>query len=309
MKHIHFDPEKDGFYGAYWPCEGADCTLIAMLGDDPEDYMARSAVKWILRQSVNVLTMSPGKKNYSHHNYPLERIEGAIRFLKANGSRRIGIAGASTTGTLALTAAALFPELTLTIAMTPSDFIWQGFAQGKKDGCGEWPIEGESLFSYRGEPLTYLPFCYPHPQYWQVIQEESKRTGNSIASRKLFDDSEAAHPLTEAEMIPVENIRGRLLLIGAEDDALWDTARYIRRMEQRLLEKPHSCAVEVALYEHGTHFVFPEGMLKTMLPVGSGLFVKLAFSAAKAHPKECKAARVDIERRMTHAIAAWREEP
>ena len=43
--------------------------------------------------------------------------------------------------------------------MTPSDFVWQGFMQGKKDGCKEWPIEGESLFSYKGKPLPYMPFC------------------------------------------------------------------------------------------------------------------------------------------------------
>ena len=36
--------------------------------------------------------------------------------------------------------------------------IWQGFMQGKKDGCKEWPIEGESLFSYKGEPLPYTPY-------------------------------------------------------------------------------------------------------------------------------------------------------
>ena len=72
MKHIHFDVESDGFYGAYWACkDGSDCAVIAMLGDDPEDYMARSAVKWLLRLGVNVLTMSPGKKDYGHHNYPL----------------------------------------------------------------------------------------------------------------------------------------------------------------------------------------------------------------------------------------------
>ena len=76
MKHIHFDFESDGFYGAYWACkDGSDCTVIAMLGDDPEDYMARSAVKWLLRLGVNILTMSPAKKDYGHHNYPLERIE------------------------------------------------------------------------------------------------------------------------------------------------------------------------------------------------------------------------------------------
>ena len=46
MKHLHFDVETDGFYGAYWACkDGSDCAVIAMLGDDPEDYMARSLFK------------------------------------------------------------------------------------------------------------------------------------------------------------------------------------------------------------------------------------------------------------------------
>ncbi len=310
MKHIHFDIESYGFYGAYWTCKtSSDCALIAMLGDDPEDYMARSAVRWLLKLGINVMTMSPGEKDYGHHNYPLERIESAILWLKAHGNRKVGIAGASTTGTLALTAASLFPELTLTIAMTPSDFVWQGFMQGEKDGCHEWPIEGESLFSYHGKPLPYMPFCYSHPQYWHVISEESKRTGNMIASRKLFDDSEAAHPITEDEFIKIENIRGKLLMIGAEDDVLWDTAKYIRRMEKRLSDKKHeslACAAESAVYKYGTHFVFPEGMMKIMLPVGSSLFVKIAFSSAKKHPKECKETRIDIDRRMTKTIIEWR---
>ena len=58
----------------------------------------------------------------------------------------------------------------------------------------------------------YMPFCYQHPDYWRIISEESKRTGNMVASRKLFDDSEAAHPITEEEFIKVENIRGKLFL-------------------------------------------------------------------------------------------------
>lgn len=272
MKHIHFDVESDGFYGAYWACkDGSDCTVIAMLVDDPEDYMARSAVKWLIRLGVNVLTMSPGKKDYGHHNYPLERIEKAMTWLKLHGNEKIGIAGASTTGNLALTAASIFSDISLTIAMPPSDFVWQGFMQGKKDGCKECPIEGESLFSYKGKPLPYMPFCYQQPDYWNIISEESKRTGNMIASRKLFDGSEAAHTITEEEFIKVENIRGKLFLAGAEDDALWDAAKYIHRMEKRLAEKPHSCEVEAVIYEHGTHFVFTDGMLKTMLPVGSAL--------------------------------------
>ena len=117
MKHLHFDVELNGFYGAYWACVGgSDCAVITMIGDDPEDRLARSAVKWLCGCGVNVLTMSPAKKDYGHHNYPLERVETAISWLKANGNRKIGVAGASTTGTLALTAAAMFPDITLTIA-------------------------------------------------------------------------------------------------------------------------------------------------------------------------------------------------
>ena len=89
----HFYTEMDGGYGVYWQCKKeSDC---AMLG-------------------LNVMTMSPAKKDYGHHNYPLERIEKAIRWLKTSGNQKIGIVGASTTGTLALTAASYFEDITLT---------------------------------------------------------------------------------------------------------------------------------------------------------------------------------------------------
>ncbi len=307
MKHIHFDVETSGFYGAYWENEKTtNKAIIAMLGDDPEDYMAKSCVKWLLERGLNVLTMSPGKKNYSHHNYPLERIENAIKQLKSHGNDHIGIVGASTTGTLALTAASYFPDITLTIAMTPSDFIWQGFEQGKKDGCGEWPIDGESLFTYRGKPFPYMPFVYKHPDYYRIMKEDAKKTGNMIASVKVFDDSEVSHPITEEEFIKIENIKGKLVMIGAADDCLWNTVKYIKRAEKRLAEKPHECDAEFLTYEHGTHYVFPESLIKKVLPIASGLLLKMMFKAAKDYPKECKATRIDIERNLLRIIEEWR---
>lgn len=306
MKHIHFEVKTDGFYGAYWKNKKeTNSAIIAMLGDDAEDYMAKSCVKWLMKKGVNVLTMSPGKKNYSHHNYPLERIEKAIEWLKNNGNKKIGIVGGSTTGTLALTAASYFPDITLTMAMTASDFIWQGFEQGKKDGCREWPVEGKSLFSYCGKPLPYMPFCYKHPEYWQVVKSESKKSGNMIDSKKIFDDSEEAHPITEDEFIKIENIKGKLLMIGAEDDCLWNAAKYVKRAEKRLTEKSHDCDAEFVTYKHGTHFVFPESLLKKIFPIGSGLLLKMMFKAAKEFPKECKETRIDIDKRLSKAIKEW----
>ena len=48
--------------------------------------------------------------------------------------------------------------------------------------------------------------------------------------------------------------------------------------------------------------------MKNVLPVGSGLVVSLMFKAAKEPPKECKAAREDIDRRISKMIAEWKSE-
>ena len=153
-----------------------------------------------------------------------------------------------------------------------------------------------------------MPFCYQHPKYWQVIAQETKQTGSMIASRKLFADSQVAHPIKEDEFIKVENIKGRLLVIGAEDDLLWDTAKYIHRIEKRLADISHDCRLETVVYKHATHFVFPESMIKKMLPIGSSLFVSIAFPNSKKYKAECKAARVDIDRRVTSAITQWKND-
>lgn len=296
---------KKGFYGCYWPVEGSRCAILAMLGDDCEDYMARSAVKWLQKKfQISVLTLSPAHKDYSHHNLPVERIGAALTYLKEQGIVKFGIAGASTTGMYALLAASYYPEITLTLAMTPADFVMEGFYQGKRDGQTEWPGDGESSASWEGKPLPYLPYAYRHPEYGKKMKEEAKRGGDLIASREIF-----AAPKKPTRFVKRnykdERIRGKLLLIGAKDDVLWETEKYIRRMEKRLGKREHTCEVESYIYEHASHFVFPEGMVKTILPVGGDLLTRV-FAAGRKFPKECKAARIDIDRRITRSVDAWK---
>lgn len=221
MKKLFFETEKDGFYGTYYENpKGSDCAVIGLFGDDPNDYMAKCGAKWLHKNGVNVLCMSPGKKNYSHVNFPLERIETAIQWLKNNGNQKIGIMGMSTAGMDALVAASLFSDITLTFALTPSDFVWQGFEQGKKDGCREWPVPGASTLSWKGKPLAYMPF----------------------------------------------------------------------------------------VYEHGTHFVLPESLLRMALPVGLKFVLPFIFRAAKEYPDACEATRIDIDRKLSAVLKEWREE-
>ena len=306
MKKKVFRIESDGFNGAWYPASVQSYRgLIIMLGDSAEDRMAKTGAKWLNEQGIHVMAMSPDKKDYGHHNYPLERFGKAITFMKAQGCEKFGVVGASTTGMLALLAASYYPELSLTVAISPSDFVMEGFYRDGKDGMTERPGDNESSVSWQGKPLPYLPYAYRHPEYWQKIQEESKAGGDKVASRKMFDESEKRHPIQENERIKVENIRGKIIFIGAEDDVLWDTCKYIRRMEKRLGSLPHNSTFESWLYEHGTHFAFPQSMLKMMLPVGSGLLVSFMFKAGKEHKKECKETRIDIDRRLKKALAEW----
>jgi len=301
-----FTLDKDGFVGAYYGGpKDSKKAVILMLGDSSTDRMARCGAGWLIENGCHALCMSADKKDYGHHNYPLERFGKAIAFLKSMWIEKIGIAGASTTGMLALVAASYYPEITLTIAMSPSDFVMEGFYRDGRDSAAERPGDGESSVSWQGKPLPYLPYAYRHPEYWQKLIQEAKAGGDRAAARKMFDLSERLHPVREEEKIKVERIRGRILFVGAEDDVLWDTCRYIRRMEERLSRLPHECKWEALTYQHGTHFVFPDSMLRSMLPLGSGLLVKLMFRAGREHPKECRATRVDIDRRLQAALHKW----
>lgn len=94
--------------------------------------------------------------------------------------------------------------------------------------------------------------------------------------------------------------------MGAEDDALWDTAKYIRRMEDRLKTREHSCECEVLLYKYGTHFVFPQSMMETIMPICSGLLIKLAFAAGRKYPAQCKQTRMDIDGKVSKVIHIWK---
>ena len=306
MKKQFFSNEKDGFYGTYYENpKDANCAMIGLFGDDPNDFMAKCGAKWLHKNDVNVMCMSPDVKNYGHVNFPLERIETAIKWLKSHGNKKIGIMGMSTAGMASLVAASYFPDITLTFGLTPSDFVWQGFEQGEKDGCKEWPIPDASTLSWQGKPLAYMPFVYAHPEYYHKIEEETKGSGDITRSTHLFIDSEKAREHTEEEMIKVENIKGKLIMVGADDDSFWEAGKYVRRMDKRLKERPHECDYEALTYEHGTHFVLPETMLRKALPVGLKFVMKFIFKAAKVYPKECEQTRKDIDRRLSAALKQW----
>ncbi|MBQ8978845.1 MAG: acyl-CoA thioester hydrolase [Oscillospiraceae bacterium] len=254
MKREYYSEENDGFFGAYFPSpKPCSSGVILMLGDNIDDLMAKMGVKWLHSNGCNVMTYATSTKDYAWHDQPIESFERAIEVLRNKGNTKFGIIGASTTAMAALAAASYIPDITLTVALSPSDFIMEGFYRDGKDGARERPGDGESTLSYKGESLPYLPYAYRHPEYWQRLSEEAKRRGDMAAARDMFDLSEKLCPVSEEMKIKVENIKGKVVFVGAKDDSLWDTCRYIDRMCERLRTTPHECRYAKLTYEYGSH--------------------------------------------------------
>lgn len=79
-------------------------------------------------------------------------------------------------------------------------------------------------------------------------------------------------------------------------------------MQERIEEKGCSSSPLYLVYDHGTHFVFPQKMLKMFLPICSSLFVKIFFRDAKKFGKECKETRIDIENNLVNEFKKWASE-
>lgn len=297
---------EGGYTWTYCPAKGgADKAIIVSLGHSDHDRMAKGAAKYILALGCNVLAIDPTQPCHTGcHSFPLECVEAAAKWLRQRGNTKIGMAGGSTTGMLSLVAAAYVPDISLVLAYTPSDFVMQGFFKGKKDGhIPEWPAPGESTVTWRGEPVPYAPYDMSAEEYYNATYGKAKKEHGELHGLALFTHVERK-PLPEEVFIPVENIKGTIVVFGAEDDTLWFTAKYIRRMEGRLKEKGFSYRFEPHIYEKGTHFIFPQGMMKCILPVGSDLLSRM-FVSGRTYPKECKAARIDVDRATAEAVRRW----
>ena len=305
MKKTYFTDDKNGFYGCYYPSnKKSQVSFISFLGNNFDDTLAKCGVKYLHNFNINVMAMSLSKNNSDFANYPLEKIGKAIDFLQREGNTKIGILGASTTATVALIASSYYSSLTLTIALSPSDFVMEGIHI--KKGV-ELPSINESSITIAGIPLSFIPFYYRGIVHDKMRKEEAKKTGNVIASRYIFNEAEHYHPVTEKETIKTENITGQVIVIGAEDDSFWDTVKYIKRIKARHNTNQPKANWNYLTYKYGTNYVFPDSLVNKINPFTNTLLSSLLFKSGRMHNKECKETRMDIDRKLKFIITQWKK--
>jgi len=282
---------EHGFEGVLYTGDApASQVMIVNLTFGGGSPMVKGLAKWLIGEKTDALgltiqgTKATGK---DQSQIPLEYISSAIIYLKEKGYERIGIMGLSLGASMALTAAAKMQELSLVMTMSAFDRVFEGVL-----GTGTQYPSGHSSFTWQGEDVPYQPFHLTKDEYIQLMKDAKKAHGE-MYGRDLWENALKVEANEDA-LIPVEDIKGRIVMFGAETDTCWDTAGAAKRICARV-----KTDIVTYTYPHATHFILPECV--PMINVMS----RVAFNEYKTHKSECQAARRDVQDVMERELRSW----
>lgn len=139
--------------------------------------------------------------------------------------QRIAIFGDSKGGELALLAASVYPTIHAVIALVPSPFAWSGASGGPSWTLGGRPVHYLALDRRRRDP------------YATALREHQATVGSL--------------------MFHLEDVRGPVLFLAGDDDAVWDSARQSELGLGYLRAHGHAYPDRAVRYAHAGHaFLF-----------------------------------------------------
>jgi acetyl esterase/lipase len=190
------------------------------------------------------------------HDIPLEYFTSAIRVLRAQPGadpRHVLVAGESRGGEAALLLGAHFPHLVNgVVAGVPSSVVNPGFPDASRPA---WTLGGRSL-----PAVSPSEFGQPNP------------------------------PGRARAVIPVERIRGPVLLACGEQDLVWPSCGYVEAMTARLRARRFAQPVTALRYRDAGHLIGGIGawygsMTDDALTAAGGTVAGTQAAQADAHAK------------------------
>lgn len=174
------------------------------------------------------------------YDVPLELFIDALDLL-APECDRLALMGTSFGAEAALLVASEDPRVSATVGFAPSAYVWAGY------GDDRWT----SHWTRRGRPVPYLPFT----EAW--TPESDPPAYRDLYAASLTD---ADHATVDAATIPVERIRGSLVLLAGGDDRVWPAVHFAGAVAAR--RQRHGLATEIVTHPDAGH--------RTVLP-GEGV--------------------------------------
>jgi len=181
---------------------------------------------------------------------PLEYLRSGIEWLRARPSvdpERIAVLGISKGGELSLLLGATWPPVKAVVALSPSSVVWEGAVRDPAKSGLDAMKPGRSSWSLDGKPLPFLPKV-ASPELMARIAAGEHFRGIELNPASALDQPEAA-----AAAIPVEKLRGPVLLVSSRDDGMWPATVMCDRVVERLRASGFAHPVEHLHYESCAH--------------------------------------------------------
>ncbi len=166
---------------------------------------------------------------------PLEYVQHAVEVLRIQpfvDRKHIAVVGVSKGAELALLLASMTPELNGVVAFAPSAYVWQSTTETTKD---------TSSWTYRGKDVPFL-------RYGTVAER------TTIAAYYEAGVAQAGDALAAAA-IPVERIRGPILLLSGREDNLWPSTAFGDAVVARLKANGFAHRYEHVAYPDAGHLI------------------------------------------------------
>lgn len=281
MTTLKTNVSREGFDAVLYPVsDRKDKIVITLSGSEGGLQHAGKLARFHQEQGMPALALGYfGTKGTGKalSNVPLEYVEKAICWLKAQNYKRIAIEGVSKGAEYALAAATLFPELTCLILKTPSWFCGEGLIKKTPSGTSSW--------SYKGKELPYTPYKERKFQLKKTILQTKEYNILSINSGKTVQ---------EDSVFPVEKVNGPVLIFATKADTVWPSAESGERLDSRLTQKGFTYPHKYICFSCMSH----------MMLENANRLVRLLFKSEKEHPDECARERKE----MGTEAAKWLED-
>lgn len=265
----------DSFEGILFPVgERKDKVVIVVSGSNGGMSLTKSCAEFYHRNGIPALAVAIFHTKGTQKNLdrvPMEYIESAIQWLKRQGYEKIGMDGTSKGSELALLSATMFQELSCVIARVPSYFVSEGLiAHGKSK-----KPSGTSCWSYHGQEI---PFARYNSREFHVLKTMLKEKElNLLAVNR-------EKTVTEETIIPIEKIKGPILLLSSRNDTVWPSYESSMYMEEHLKERAFSFPYKHVAFPHLSHAMLTE----------LSFLYKMAFRSERQNAAQCAKERKQL---------------
>ncbi len=189
---------------------------------------------------------------------PLESFIKALDWMTTQpeiDASRLGVFGSSRGGELALLLGSYDPRLRVVVANAPSHVVW--------GGCCVEEVSNGPAWTHQGRPLPFIP---ENP----VLEQVEPHLEPSLRYMATFWLALADQQATAAAAIPVERIRGGVLMFSGRDDKMWPSAYMAERVVARLREQAFPYPMLHVAFAEAGHLVGYGGPSAPMAPLVEG---------------------------------------